>query len=384
MSAVDRRGEGTLRVQPVDCAELESNQDLLQSAFWARFREALGWKALAFRSTANGGSCAMLLLVRRLAGGLHLAYVGHGPELAEPASGREALLLGLTRALKPHLPRCLFLRFDLPWGREGEGNLPEPLRQAEGLWRAPMDIQPPNTVLVDIDLPDAALLQAMKPKTRYNVRLAEKHGVRVREGSLADLPAWYALYRQTARRDRITLHDEGYYRTLLELGSGGAGEAQTLTLLLAEHEGELVAGIIVATRGRRATYLYGASADRKRNLMPSYALQWQAMRLARERGCRTYDLFGIPPHDDPSHPMHGLFRFKTGFGGAILNRLGCWDVALMPAAYRAYRAAETVRGAYFRRWRRWLLRGSGGDRGDRGDRRGRGGRGGQDAAEPPG
>ena len=381
MSAVDPRGEG-MQVQPVDLAELEANQDLLQSALWGRFRERQGWKALAFRFPGNGGSCRMLVLVRRLAGGLHLAYVGHGPELAEPAGGREALLLELARALRPRLPGCLFLRFDLPWGREGEGNLPEPLRQAEGLWRAPMDIQPLSTVLVDIDLPDADLLQAMKPKTRYNVRLAEKHGVRVREGTVADLPAWYALYRETGRRDRITLHGEGYYRALLELGGGGAsafsapgapGAPPPLSLLLAEHEGELVAGIIVATRGRRATYLYGASADRKRNLMPSYALQWQAMRLARERGCSTYDLFGIPPHDDPSHPMHGLFRFKTGFGGAILNRLGCWDVALMPAAYRAYRAAETVRGAYFRRWRKWLLRGSGGPSG----------RGRQDAAAVP-
>ena len=98
----------------------------------------------------------------------------------------------------------------------------------------------------------------------------------------------------------------------------------------------------------------GSSADRKRNLMPSYALQWQAMRLARDSGCRSYDLFGIPPRDDAAHPMHGLYRFKTGFGGTIFNRLGCWDVALRPLLYGAYRIAESLRGAYFRRWRKRL------------------------------
>jgi lipid II:glycine glycyltransferase (peptidoglycan interpeptide bridge formation enzyme) len=350
-------GEGLqplVSVQPVGLGELPEGGNLLQSAYWGRFRQRLGWDALGFRCSAPVGSFPLLVLVRGLPAGLRLAYVGHGPQVPEPAEEREALLLGLARALKPHLPRCLFLRFDLPWGRQGEGNLPPPLAEGRGLHRAEMDIQPPSTVLLDVDLPDADLLKAMKPKTRYNVRLAEKRGVRVREGAASDLPAWYALYRDTARRDRITLHEEGYYRTLFSMAVGSAGDAPLLKLLLAEHEGDLLAGIIVALRGERATYLYGASADRKRNLMASYALQWQAMRLARDQGCRTYDLFGIPPRDDPAHPMHGLYRFKTGFGGTILNRLGCYDAALLPAGYRIYRLAEALRSLYFRRWRKRL------------------------------
>jgi lipid II:glycine glycyltransferase (peptidoglycan interpeptide bridge formation enzyme) len=353
-----------IRVEPVDLEELEASRNLLQSAFWGRFRERLGWSPRGFRCSDGRGSFLLLVLVRSLPGGLRLAYVGHGPELPEPAGEREGLLLDLARALKPYLPRCLFVRFDLPWGREGEGNMPVLLKEGNRLHRAGMEIQPPSTVVVDIDLPDADLLGAMKPKTRYNVRLAEKRDVSVREGTAADLPAWYALYRETARRDRITLHAQGYYATLLEMARSGGESAPALTLLLAEHEGELLAGIIVALRGDRATYLYGASADRKRNLMPSYGLQWQAMRLARERGCRSYDLFGIPPRDDPAHPMHGLYRFKTGFGGTILNRLGCYDVAFHPGGYRIYRAAEALRSFYYRRWRKGL--GMRGDRGERG------------------
>jgi lipid II:glycine glycyltransferase (peptidoglycan interpeptide bridge formation enzyme) len=125
--------------------------------------------------------------------------------------------------------------------------------------------------------------------------------------------------------------------------------------LTARHEGELLAGIIVAVKGEGAWYLYGASSDRKRNLMPSYGLQWRAIQLAKERGCRFYDLFGIPPSDDPQHPMHGLFRFKTGFGGQVVNRLGCYDIALRPLSYRFYRTTERLRSTYYRRWRKRLV-----------------------------
>ena len=169
------------------------------------------------------------------------------------------------------------------------------------------------------------------------------------------LAEWYRLYEETARRDRITLHERSYYQNLFDLaGSYGSG-APELYLLSARHEGELLAGIIVAVMGEGAWYLYGASSDRKRNLMPSYGLQWRAIRLARERGCRFYDLFGIPPSEDPGHPMHGLVRFKTGFGGRMVNRPGCYDVVLRPLLYRAYRSAEGLRGSYYRRWRKKLI-----------------------------
>ena len=225
-----------------------------------------------------------------------------------------------------------------------------------------MDVQPPDTVVLDLGYEEESLLAAMKAKTRYNIGLAAKKGVRVEEGGAADLPAWYELYRQTARRDRITLHDYEYYRRQFELAQAGAvGGAPArrladagpeLKLLLARHEGDLLAGILLAVHGRAATYLYGASSDAKRNLMPAYALQWEAIRIARRQGCLTYDLFGIPPSPDPAHPMHGLYRFKTGFGGRLVNRPGCWDFPYRRAAYAAYAVAERARAWYYRRWRK--------------------------------
>jgi lipid II:glycine glycyltransferase (peptidoglycan interpeptide bridge formation enzyme) len=344
--------EPVIRVEPAGLEALAGNTGLLQSPFWARFRAQIGWEARAFACRAGEQALALLVLVRSLPLGQRLAYVPHGPEIAEPPD-REAFLAELARALRPHLPGCLFVRFDLPWGRWGGGNEARPLSAGHGLRKAPMDIQPPSTVILDLDHAEQALLAAMKPKTRYNIGLARKKGVVVQEGSPADLPAWFELYRETARRDRITLHAFDYYRRQFELAASPGGKV-TLKLLLARHEADLLAGIIVALKGQSAWYLYGASADRKRNLMPAYALQWEAIRLARRAGCLSYDLFGIPPADDPAHPMHGLFRFKTGFGGRMLNRPGCWDVPLRLSGYLAYRLAERGRQWYYRRLRKRL------------------------------
>jgi lipid II:glycine glycyltransferase (peptidoglycan interpeptide bridge formation enzyme) len=348
--------EPAVRVEPAGLEALAAGGSLLQSRFWAEFRRQLGWEPRAFTCRSGSHEFALLALVRPLPLRQRLAYVPHGPEVPDRELENGLFLAALAAALRPHLPGCLFLRYDLPWALRPEGGAG---LHGAGLRKAPMDVQPPDTVILDLGYEEESLLAAMKAKTRYNIGLAAKKGVRVEEGGAADLPAWYELYRETARRDRITLHSYDYYRRQFEFAQAGGGAAgqepgmQTeMKLLLARHEGDLLAGILLAVHGRAATYLYGASSDAKRNLMPAYALQWEAIRLARRRGCLTYDLFGIPPSPDPAHPMHGLYRFKTGFGGRIVNRPGCWDYPYRRAGYAAYAVAERVRAWYFRRFRK--------------------------------
>jgi len=352
--------EPEVRVEAAGLEALSARGSLLQSRFWAEFRGRLGWEARAFACRSGGRDFSLLVLLRPLPLRQRLAYVPHGPEVPDPELENGRLLAALAEELRPHLAGCLFLRFDLPWALRPEGLGADPTAglRAAGLRKAPMDVQPPDTVVLDLGYEEESLLAAMKAKTRYNIGLAAKKGVRVEEGGAADLPAWYELYRQTARRDRITLHDYEYYRRQFELAQGGAvggapaGGGPELKLLLARHEGDLLAGILLAVHGRAATYLYGASSDVKRNLMPAYALQWEAIRIARRRGCLTYDLFGIPPSPDPTHPMHGLYRFKTGFGGRLVSRPGCWDFPFRRAAYAAYAVAERARAWYFLRFRK--------------------------------
>jgi lipid II:glycine glycyltransferase (peptidoglycan interpeptide bridge formation enzyme) len=294
----------------------------------------------------------LLVLSRKIARFLSLSYVPFGPR-ADPANGRGEMLGRLTSALRTHLPaHTIFLRFDLPWEKTGEA----PDASSARLKKARDDIQPSSTVIVDISGTEDAILAAMKPKTRYNIRLAAKRDVTVSEGSEDDLEAWYDLYRETGRRDRIAIHSKRYYAGLFRCAEEYRGAAPKVKLLLARAGGELLAGNIVAFWKTSAVYLYGASSGNKRNLMPTYALQWEAMRMAKAEGCVSYDLFGVPSFPDAGHPMYGLYQFKTGFSGTVLQRWGTWDVPLRPLGYAAYAAAERARLFFFRSVKKGILR----------------------------
>lgn len=331
----------------------ETGQDFesfLQSDFWLAFKSEFGWQARRLREP--DGSPGPGVLTRRLPLGNHLAYIPHAPLSIPDADRLEHHLSQLTANGSP---APTVVRFDLPWAVEGA-----PAAQSLGLVPAPVTIQPPSTVVLDLDVEEDRLLAQMKSKTRYNARLAAKRGVEIRVGDLRELPLWYRLYQETAHRDRIAIHSEGYYRRLFEIVDApvqlqAQAHAQSeprrrpqVFLYLAEHDGDLLAGNIVLEWDGTATYLYGASAGIKRELMAPHLLQWEAMRRARSRGCARYDLFGIPPTPDPKHPMYGLYRFKTGFGGRILHRLGAWDYPVKPGQYAVYRSAEGLRDYYFK------------------------------------
>jgi lipid II:glycine glycyltransferase (peptidoglycan interpeptide bridge formation enzyme) len=336
-------------------AELDHNEELLQSAFWAAFKGSFGQRPLAFKltdSTAAGQPAVpVLCLQRSLPGGYALIYVPFGPAWPEEPPRKAEFLVQFVRALRPHLPSgVIFLRCDLPWYQTGEKNLPVPLEpSASGqnrLHQAAMTIQPLSTVLLDIRPGEETLLAGMKHKTRYNIRLAFKKGVQVEEAPPEQLPLWYDLSRETKERDKITIHSLHYYQTLFALTKEYPGVQ--CKLLLARVESDTVAGIIVLFRGKRAYYLYGASSNRHRNLMPNYALQWTAITLARAAGCESYDFCGIPPVNDPHEAMYGLYQFKTGFGGEIINRYGCYDLVFKPLLYKGFHAAEKLRNFYHR------------------------------------
>jgi lipid II:glycine glycyltransferase (peptidoglycan interpeptide bridge formation enzyme) len=241
----------------------------------------------------------------------------------------------------------VFIRFDPPWfvpETEGQNGNRAPSLKAP-FRRAAADIQPPDTVLIDLRPSEEEILGAMKSKWRYNTGLAEKRGVKVSRPGEQGLPVFYRLLTETAARDGIAIHSMEYYQSLFaecQEDARGGGKAE-LRLYTAEHEGEALAAIVVLCLGKTATYLYGASSNVKRNLMAPYALQWRAMRDAKESGCALYDMFGIPPNDDPSHPMAGLYLFKTGFGGSIIHRSGSWDYPQRPLLYAMFRAAEGLR-----------------------------------------
>ena len=334
-------------IESIEKAELifcNTAFSFLQSDFWGAFKSRFGWNAHAYKVSFNNtpdDKCKdmpLLVLSRTVFGIFSLAYVPWGPELPLYCTDKTKALLELAHALKNLLPKKIFfIRFDPPWQKGENFILQKPLI------RGVADIQPPSTVVINLELPMEKILEEMKSKWRYNARLAIKKGVIVREAKGDEISKFYELLKTTAIRDGIAIHSMDYYRELLCSSGEVNKDAIKISLYFAEHEEEILAGIVTLFRGREAVYLYGASSDNKRNFMAPYALQLKAMEDAKAYGCKEYDLFGIPPNEDPSHPMAGLYKFKTGFGGSIIHRPGSLDFPCCCFIYFIFRSAEFLR-----------------------------------------
>lgn len=193
-------------------------------------------------------------------------------------------------------------------------------------------IQFQNTVWVDLRPSEETILANMKQKTRYNIRLAERKGVIVRPGNKEDLHLLYKMYAETSVRDGFAIRHEEYYQTVWTLFM----EDKMAEPLIAEVEGEPVAGLILFRYANKAWYLYGMSREIHREKMPNYLLQWHAICRAKSLGCLTYDLWGAPDITDQSDPLWGVYRFKEGFGGQFIHTPGAWDFPNKPWLYKLF------------------------------------------------
>ena len=370
--------------------DVPESYHFLQTRFWASFKAMHGWTPYFFEGIAvtkddnSRINFNITVLVRKLKSFISIAYIPLGVELpkcAENTQNAECaetpktsishiqynsdeylfLLQDTARELKKLLPPTVFcIRFDPPIEFYTNEERTEYLRMYKKtdtgekvlLKKSPTDVQPPDTVLLPLDKTEEELLSAMKPKWRYNIRLAEKKGVTVKAAGAESIDSFYKVFMETAARDRIAVHSKDYYKSLLELPADGS-HVKT-TLYIAEHEGETLAGIITLFTDTEAVYLYGASSDNKRNLMPAYLLQWTAIQDAKKFGSKVYDFYGIPPTDDEHHPMHGLYRFKTGFGGTVVHRAGSIDMPTKRTLYGIYIFLEKLRAFYFKKVRKLL------------------------------
>lgn len=193
-------------------------------------------------------------------------------------------------------------------------------------------IQFRNTFQLDLTKPAETLLAAMKQKTRYNIRLAERKGVKVRAGSTDDLDLLYSLYAETSLRDGFVIRDKEYYQAVWSTMMA-AGLAEPL---IAEVDGEPAGGMILFRFAGKAWYFYGMSRDVHREKMYTYLLQWEGIRRSQQAGCQVYDFWGAPDDFTSSDPMWGVYRFKEGFGGQVVRHLGAWDLPINPLLYKMY------------------------------------------------
>lgn len=323
---------------------------VLQTGEWAEFKARVGWRSLPWVWRDDQGkvvAAAMLLQrcipLRGLAARLSVLYVPKGPLLDwADAVLRRRVLLDL--AALAHQRGAIFVKIDpdiwLGRGVPGQADdRPDPaglavVNELHRLGWRPSDeqVQFRNTVLIDLAPSLEELFANFKQKSRYNVRLAERKGVTVRPADAADLTLLYRMYAETATRDGFVIRPEDYYLTLWSLMQQ-AGMAEPL---LAEVEGQPVAGMVIFRFAGRAWYMHGMSRPAHREKMPNHLLQWEAIRRARSAGCHTYDLWGAPDVFDESDSMWGVYRFKEGLGGVVHRGLGAWDLPVRPVFYHLY------------------------------------------------
>jgi len=197
--------------------------------------------------------------------------------------------------------------------------------------------QPSATRIIDLTVSGEDILKQMKPKGRYNISVAEKHGIHV--GRSEDISAFMRLLKKTGQRDNFSIHSARYYEAFLKDLPG------SFLLLASLPQGEPVAGVLGLIWGSKAYYYYGASDYEHRALMAPYALQWAAMRHCKAAGCTSYDLLGIaPPDAPPDHPWQGVSGFKEKFGGQVVTYPPEQQVILRPMANRLLKIKRKLLG----------------------------------------
>jgi peptidoglycan pentaglycine glycine transferase (the first glycine) len=307
---------------------IHPNAHLLQTGEWGELKSAFGWKALRIVN----GTVGAQILFRKLPLSLTVGYI---PKLAshfQESAFSQDLWCEIDAVCKKNLAIFLKLEPDV-WNDQelDTGNLI--------LRTSPHNIQPPRTIIINIQGNEEEILARMKQKTRYNIRLAEKKGVTVRAWD--DIDSFHKMMLTTGGRDGFGVHSLEYYRRAYDL----LYPKEMGELLVAEYEGKPLAALFVVRNGNRAYYLYGASTDEERNRMPTYLLQWEAMKWAKARGCEEYDLWGVPDEDESTlednferrrDGLWGVYRFKRGFGGELKRAVQAMDRVYTPLLYWAY------------------------------------------------
>jgi lipid II:glycine glycyltransferase (peptidoglycan interpeptide bridge formation enzyme) len=326
------------------------NAHLLQTWEWGSLKKISGWRSQFFvwRNEGEQPQAMAMVLVRALPApwkltGLKIMYIPKGPVLDwENTALRHQVLDDLANSAKQN--KAIFLKIDpdicLGKGIPGsDQDWQDPLGaqiladlKKKGWAFSSEQIQFKNTVEIDLSPGKDLLLGQMKQKTRYNVRLALRKGISVRVASEQDLDRLYDIYAETSLRDGFVIRERDYYISLWRVFL----HAGRLIPLMAEYEGDILAGLMLFHFGRKCWYIHGMSVDEHREKMPNYLLQWDAMQKAVELGCHHYDLWGAPDVFDEDDSMWGVFKFKQGLGGQVVRTIGAWDLPVRPFWYRLY------------------------------------------------
>lgn len=304
------------------------NAHLLQMGEWGELKKDFGWKPVRLISENIGAQ----ILFRKLPLGLTIGYMPKPIDNGQWIMDNKSFWDEVDLICKKN--KAIFLKIEPDaWEEDFQPS------NLSAFKLSTHNIQPPNTIILSIREDEEQMLARMKPKCRYNIRLAEKKGVTVRAWD--NIEAFHQMMLITGERDRFGVHSKEYYQRAYDLfHPKGICE-----LFVAEYERKPLASLMVFANGKRAWYVYGASNNEERNRMPTYLLQWEAIRWAKSKGCEEYDLWGVPDEDEETleanfearhDGLWGVYRFKRGFGGKLKRAAQALDKVYNPLLYWAY------------------------------------------------
>ncbi|MFN0088515.1 MAG: lipid II:glycine glycyltransferase FemX [Blastocatellia bacterium] len=313
-------------------AFLEGTDDtgFMQSSWWADFRASIGFEHFGVILKSEGAVVGGALVAKTShTSEASFYYIQDGPVLPseEPVASQvfEAILDAIEKRRQTETETISHLRIEPRW------------RQLPGFVRGfhpppfeDMFTEPRDTLCIDLRPAEEAILAQMKPKGRYNIRVAQRHQVSVIEdNSRQGLADFLRIYKRTATRQGIRVKPPGYFRALVSM----LLPLKQVSLYFAEYRGRRLAAALVVYFGRRATYFYGGSLVLHRRVMAPYLLHYEIMRRARSMGYESYDLWGIAPESPPDHPWRDISAFKRKFGGTELHLAPTLDYVYDPSAY---------------------------------------------------
>lgn len=296
-------------------------RNLWQHPIWEAFAKAIGRKTKWIE--VEGAQA--LLITHQMPFGLTWLEVPRGP-LFENTKALDHLLDKIKTYGKQE--RAMFVRMS-PFEPDFARHSHQQTRDTK------YDHQPQTSLVINLELSEEDILKQMKPKGRYNIKVAQKHGVTI--GSMETMDDFYELLNVTGNRDGFGIHPKRYYQKMMSVLPKNA------QLLLALHHNKVIAGGLFIYLDDWGIYYYGASDSQHRNLMAPYLIQWEAMKEAKRRGCKRYDFLGIAPEGAKNHPWKGVTDFKKKFGGMVKNYPIAQDMVVRPFWYWVYRMVKKLR-----------------------------------------
>jgi len=278
-----------------------------------------------------------LLIKENLPGGFFYWYAPRSPIFKNDIKTEDAVKIinALVLKLQKEEPKSVFLKLE-----PAQNIFPS---KTEIKMISASDVQPRQTLILDLNKSEDELLKAAHQKTRYNIRLAEKKEVKIIVGTAADFSEFWRLMSLTGERDGFRIHSQKHYQNLVMSGKSvsknddSQGES-FIKMFFAEYQGQKIATALVSFFGSQVTYLHGASDNKYRNVMAPYLLQWEIIKTAKSQGAKIYDFYGI---DEKKWP--GVTRFKLGFSGERRIYPGVFDIPLKSGFYSLYKIFKKLK-----------------------------------------